>query len=168
MMSLLIRYTHIPFYFHFSITSYTSLIHHYTPLHQCGHTRSHSHSLHQTDLTYLMDTCFMIHMFISILSIPNMCPPVVWPIMSPCTMWSGTYYSFTSDASGKHGDSDKGIYGFKIFKISIITIRILYHQIKVGSLGTVHNICQSWLGHQFWYLMAIVYNQISDHQRLKL
>ena len=30
--------------------------------------------------------------------------------------------------------------------------------------------CKSWLGpnsgqdHQFWYLMAIVYNQISDHQ----
>ena len=28
--------------------------------------------------------------------------------------------------------------------------------------------CQSWLGHQFWYLMAIVYNPISDHQQLKL
>ena len=24
----------------------------------------------------------------------------------------------------------------------------------VGSLGTLHNICQSWLGHQFWYLMV--------------
>ena len=68
--------------------------------------------------------------------------------------------------SGKHGDSDKSIYNFKIFKISIITIRITYHQIRLGSLGTLHNICQSWLGHQFWYLMAN--NQISDHQRLKL
>ena len=33
--------------------------------------------------------------------------------------------------SGKHGDSDKAIYSFKIFKISIITIRITYHQIKL-------------------------------------
>jgi hypothetical protein len=29
--------------------------------------------------------------------------------------------------SGKHPDSDKAIYSFKIFKISIITIRITYH-----------------------------------------
>ena len=29
--------------------------------------------------------------------------------------------------SGKHGDSDKGIYSFKFFKMSIITIRITYH-----------------------------------------
>ena len=30
--------------------------------------------------------------------------------------------------SGKH---DKGIYSFKIFEISIITIRITYHQIRL-------------------------------------
>ncbi len=34
-------------------------------------------------------------------------------------------------ASGNQGDSDKAIYGFKIYKISIITIRITYHQTKV-------------------------------------
>ena len=33
--------------------------------------------------------------------------------------------------SGKQGDSDKGIYSFKIFEISIITIRITYHQIRL-------------------------------------
>ena len=33
--------------------------------------------------------------------------------------------------SGKHGDSDKGIYSFIIFIISIITIRIIYHQISL-------------------------------------
>ena len=35
--------------------------------------------------------------FISILSKPNVCPPMVQPIMSPRTMQSGTYYSFASD-----------------------------------------------------------------------
>ena len=35
--------------------------------------------------------------FISILSIPNMHPPMVRPIMSPHTVQSGTFYSFTSD-----------------------------------------------------------------------
>jgi hypothetical protein len=34
-------------------------------------------------------------------------------------------------ASGNQGDSDKAIYGFEIYKISIITIRITYHQINV-------------------------------------
>ena len=33
--------------------------------------------------------------------------------------------------SGKCGDSDKGIYSFKIFKISIITIRITYHRTRL-------------------------------------
>ena len=33
--------------------------------------------------------------------------------------------------SGKCGDSDKGIYSFKIFKISIITIIITYHQTRL-------------------------------------
>ena len=51
-MSLLIRYTHIPFYFHFSFTFPTSLIHHYAPLLRCDHTRSHS-CLHNNH------TCFI-------------------------------------------------------------------------------------------------------------
>ena len=33
--------------------------------------------------------------------------------------------------SGNQGDSDKAKFGFKIYKISIITIRITYHQINV-------------------------------------
>ena len=88
LMGLPIRYTHIPFYFHFSITSSISSIHHYAPP---ALMRSRSHSL--IWWTYdLRFTCFT-----SILSIPNRHPPTVWPIMSPCTMRSGTYYSFTSD-----------------------------------------------------------------------
>ena len=35
--------------------------------------------------------------FISILSNPNMCPPVAWPIMNPRTTQSGTFYSFALD-----------------------------------------------------------------------
>ena len=57
LMSLLMRYTHIPFYFRFSFTFPTSPIH-------LMHLRSdvtalalarQSHSLYQTDLAYLMD-----------------------------------------------------------------------------------------------------------------
>ena len=35
--------------------------------------------------------------FTSILSIPNVCPPAVWPITNPHTARSGTFYSFTLD-----------------------------------------------------------------------
>ena len=40
--------------------------------------------------------------FISILSIPNVHPPMVRPIMSPRTVRSGTYYSFASDEPYAH------------------------------------------------------------------
>ena len=45
MMSLLIRYAHIPFYFRFSFAFPTLPIHHYTPLLQrdCTRSRSCSH-----------------------------------------------------------------------------------------------------------------------------
>ena len=55
LMSLLIRYAHIPFYFRFSFTFPTLPIHHYAPLLQCDCTRLHLHSLYRTDLAYLMD-----------------------------------------------------------------------------------------------------------------
>ena len=42
LMSLLIRYAHMPFYFHFSFAFSTSLIHHYTPPLRRDHTRSRS------------------------------------------------------------------------------------------------------------------------------
>ena len=43
--------------------------------------------------TYVLQfTCF-----ISFLSIPNVHPPAVQPITNPCTVWSGTFYSFASD-----------------------------------------------------------------------
>ena len=96
MMSLLIRYAHIPFYFCFSFTSSTSLIHHYAPPHWCDRTQSHSHSL--IWWTHVLQfTCF-----ISILSIPNMHPPMVQPIMSPHTTRSGTFYSFALDEPYAH------------------------------------------------------------------
>ena len=47
-MSLLIRYTHIPFYFRFSFTFPTSPIHHYAPplQHDCTQSRSRLHDNH--------------------------------------------------------------------------------------------------------------------------
>ena len=42
LMSLLIRYAHIPLYFRFSFTFPTSPIHHYAPPLRCDHTRSRS------------------------------------------------------------------------------------------------------------------------------
>ena len=48
--------------------------------------------------TYVLQfTCF-----ISILSIPNVCPPMVWPIMNPRTTWSGTFYNFALDEAFAH------------------------------------------------------------------
>ena len=95
-MSILIRYSRIPFYFCFSFTSSTSSIHHYAPLHQHDCTWLHSHSL--IWWTHVLQfTCF-----ISILSTPNMHPPMVWPITSPCTTWSGTFYSFALDEPYAH------------------------------------------------------------------
>ena len=96
LMSLLIRYTHIPFYFRFSFTSSTSSIHHYAHPHQRDHTMI---TLASSDWSRLFDghMFYNSHVFTSILSIPNVCPPVIWPIMSPHTMWSGTFYSFALD-----------------------------------------------------------------------
>ena len=42
------------------------------------------------------------HIFTSILSISNVCPPMVQPITSPHTAWSGTFYNFTSDEPYAH------------------------------------------------------------------
>ena len=75
LMSLLIRYAHIPFYFHFPFAFPTSLIHHYAPLLQ--HDRACTwqlHSLHWTDLTYLMDTWLTIHMYLLLFLVSPMCP----------------------------------------------------------------------------------------------
>ena len=94
LMSLLIRYAHIPFYFHFSFTSSALLIHHYA-------LRLHTITLALTSLgrSCLFDghMIYDSHVFTSILSISNVRPPAVQPITSPPTMWSGTYYIFTSD-----------------------------------------------------------------------
>ena len=75
LMSLLIGYTHIPFYFCFSFTSSALSIHHYAlQLHVIALAPAQqSHSLHQTNLTYLMDTWFMIHMFILIFLVSPTC-----------------------------------------------------------------------------------------------
>ena len=90
-MSLLIRYAHIPFHFCFSFTFPTSLIHHYAPPLQHDCTRSHDNRTRLFDGHMTYDS----HVFTSILSVSNVPPPVVQPIMSSCTVQSGTFYSFT-------------------------------------------------------------------------
>ena len=79
------------------------------PLHHWS-TTTHPH----TDVTTCDHTCthfigpisfiWWIHVsqFTCFISIPNMCPPVVQPIMSPCTAWSGTFYSFALDEPYPH------------------------------------------------------------------
>ena len=71
-MSLLIRYAHIPFYFRFSFTFSTLPIHHYAP--PLWRDRTQLHSLHWTDLTYLMDIWLMIHMYLLLFLVSPTCP----------------------------------------------------------------------------------------------
>ena len=98
-MSLLIRYAHIPFYFHFSITSSTLLIHLYAPPHWCNHTHTHTtFVLASSEQSHLFDGHDLwFTYFTSILSIPNVHPPTIQPITTPHTTQSGTYYSFALD-----------------------------------------------------------------------
>ena len=117
LMSILIRYSHIPFYFCFSITSSTSSIYHYAPPHwsDCTHFIRPISFIWWTHV--LQFTCF-----ISILSIPNVHPPAVWPIMNPCTTWSGTYYSFTLDEPYAHFLVDHSYLTFLYLTFKTITI----------------------------------------------
>ena len=71
-MSLLIRYAHIPFYFHFSFTFPTSPIHPYTP--PLRRDRTQSHSLYRTDLAHLMDIWLTIHMYLLLFLVSPTCP----------------------------------------------------------------------------------------------
>ena len=76
-------------------------LHHWsTSTHPCTDVTAHNHT--HTHLIRPISHIWWTHVlwftcFTSILSNPNMCPPAVWPITSPRTMWTGTYYSFTSD-----------------------------------------------------------------------
>ena len=92
-MSLLIRYAHIPLYFHFSFTFPISPIHHYTPPLQCDRTTI---TLTLSDRSCLFDghMTYDSHVFTSILSISNVPPPAVQPITRSRTMRSGTFYRF--------------------------------------------------------------------------
>ena len=60
-----------------------------------------------------------------------------WNSVSVFTLWLARIWIAVGSklsqpsSSGKHPDSDKAIYSFKIYEISIITIRITYHQIKL-------------------------------------
>ena len=92
LMSLLIRYAHIPSYFRFSFTFPTSSIHHYAPLLQ--RDRAHARTtiaLALLDQSHLFDghMTYDSHVFTSIISVSNMPPPAVRPITR-----SGTFYSF--------------------------------------------------------------------------
>ena len=84
-MSLLIRYTHIPFYFCFSFTVSTSPIHHYAPPLWRDHAQLHS--LYRTDLAYLMDIWLMIHMYLLLFWVSPTCPLLgsdqSW-VLAPC------------------------------------------------------------------------------------
>ena len=65
-----------------------------------------------------------------------------------------------SSSSGKCGDSDKGIYSFKIFKISIITIRIAYHQTRLENftsdsfISILHILFISYFTFQFYLILS--------------
>ena len=110
-MSLLIRYSYIPFYFHFCITFSTSPIHNYThtPLPTQPHATWLCLLMHDTCLHFIRPASLIwwtdvlqFTCFISILSSPNVCPPAAWLIMNPCAAQSGTYYSFTLDEPCAH------------------------------------------------------------------
>ena len=103
LMSLLIRYAHIPFLF--SLFYYFLYIND-PPL--CTPTLMWLHvivlALTSLGWSHIFDG-HMIYdplVFTSILSIPNVRPPAVWPITSPHTAWSGTYYSFALDEPYAH------------------------------------------------------------------
>jgi hypothetical protein len=66
----------------------------------------------------ISDCCCLISVF----SVPIDMAQNIAPLRVPHFTWC---------SSGKRGDSDKAIYSLKMFKISIITIRITYHQIKL-------------------------------------
>ena len=95
-MSLLIRYAHIPFYFRFSFTFPTSPVHPYAPplRRDCAHTRT-TIALALSDRSRLFDghMTYNSHVFTSILSVSNVPPPAVQPIMRSHTAQSGTFYS---------------------------------------------------------------------------
>ena len=96
-MSLLIRYAHIPFYFRFSFTFPMSPIHPYAPPLRRDHARARTTiALALSDRSRLFDghmTCDS-HVFTSILSVSNVPPPAVRPITRSHTVRSGTFYSF--------------------------------------------------------------------------
>ena len=71
-MSLLIRYAHMPFYFRFPSLS---LHRQSTTMHLCSDaTTRQSHLLHWTDLTYLIDIWLMIHMYLLLFLVSPTCP----------------------------------------------------------------------------------------------
>ena len=92
-MSLLIRYAHIPFYFRFSFAFPTLLIYHYAPPLWRNRTTI---ALTPSDQSCLFDghMTYDSHVFTSILSVSNIPPPAVRPITSSHTVWSGTFYNF--------------------------------------------------------------------------
>ena len=75
-----------------------------TPTHLRSNTTARDHTcactlitLASSNQSHLFDghMTYDSHVFTSILSISNVPPPVVWPITSSHTAWSGTFYNFT-------------------------------------------------------------------------
>ena len=97
LMSLLIRYAHIPFYFRFSFTFPTSPIHPYAPPLRRNRARARmTIALALSDRSRLFDghMTYDSHVFTSILSVSTVPPPAVRPITRSHTARSGTFYSF--------------------------------------------------------------------------
>ena len=96
-MSLLIRYAHIPFYFRFSLTFPTSPIHPYAPPLRRDHACAcMTIALALSDRSRLFDghMTYDSHVFTSIISVSTVPPPAVRPITRSRTARSGTFYSF--------------------------------------------------------------------------
>ena len=99
LMSLLIRYAHIPFFFAFpslSLHRRSTTTHLRSDVTTCNRART-TIALTLSDRSHLFDghMTYDSHVFTSILSVSNVPPPAVRPITRSHTAWSGTFYSFT-------------------------------------------------------------------------
>ena len=108
LMSLLIRYSHIPFYFHFS---------------------------HRTDLTYLMDTWFMIHMFLLLFLVSPTC----------ALLWSDQSLALAARSQALHfrwALCSLSCFPF-VFNLSVFTFRTSSSSEKSHTI-TYINFPQNW------------------------
>ena len=91
------------------------------------HLRSNMIALASLDQSCLFDghMIYDSHVFTSILSISNMPPPAVQPIMSSHTTWSGTFYNFAL--------CSLSCFPF-VFNLPVYTFRSDHHQRRATQL----------------------------------